>query len=42
MGVIILAIVSNILIMLNMSPFLQGATKGVIIMAAVLLQKQDK
>ena len=42
MGVIILSIVSNFLIMVNLSPFLQGATKGVIIMAAVLLQKQDK
>jgi ribose transport system permease protein len=42
MGVLILGIVSNILIMLNMSPFLSGATKGVIILAAVLLQKQDK
>ena len=42
MGVLILFIVSNILIMMNMSPFLSGATKGVIILTAVLLQKQDK
>ena len=40
MGVIILGIVSNILIMLNMSPFLAGAVKGVIILIAVLLQKR--
>jgi len=42
MGVIILGIVSNILIMMNMSPFLQGAVKGIIILTAVLLQKKDK
>ena len=42
MGVLIITVVTNILIMLNMSPFLQGATKGLIILAAVLLQKQSK
>jgi ribose transport system permease protein len=42
MGVFIIGMVSNILIMLNLSPFLQGAVKGVIILVAVLLQKKDR
>jgi ribose transport system permease protein len=42
MGVIILGIVSNIMIMMNISPFLSGFVKGAIILVAVLLQKQDK
>ena len=42
MGVFILGIVSNIMVMMNISPFLSGAVKGAIILIAVLLQKQDK
>ena len=42
MGVFILGIVSNIMVMMNISPFLSGFVKGVIILIAVLLQKQDK
>jgi ribose transport system permease protein len=42
MGVIIIGMVSNIMIMLDISPFLSGAVKGTIILIAVLLQKQDK
>jgi ribose transport system permease protein len=40
--VFIIGMVSNILIMLNLSPFLQGAVKGIIILTAVLLQKKDR
>ena len=42
MGVFILGIVSNIMVMMNISPFLSGFVKGVIILIAVLLQKQDR
>jgi ribose transport system permease protein len=42
MGVFILGIVSNIMVMVNLSPFLSGAVKGAIILVAVLLQKQEK
>jgi len=42
MGVFILGIVSNIMVMMAISPFLSGAVKGTIILIAVLLQKQDK
>ena len=42
MGVFILGIVSNIMVMMNISPFLSGAVKGAIILVAVLLQKQDR
>jgi ribose transport system permease protein len=42
MGVFIIGMVSNIMIMLDISPFLSGAVKGAIILVAVLLQKQDK
>jgi ribose transport system permease protein len=42
MGVFILGIVSNIMVMMNISPFLSGAVKGMVILIAVLLQKQEK
>jgi ribose transport system permease protein len=42
MGVFILGIVSNIMVMMAISPFLSGAVKGAIILVAVLLQKQDR
>jgi ribose transport system permease protein len=42
MGVFILGIVSNIMVMMNISPFLSGAVKGTIILVAVMLQKQDR
>lgn len=40
-GAIILYIITNILIHLDVSTFLSGAVKGVVILAAVLLQKRD-
>jgi ribose transport system permease protein len=42
MGVFILGIVSNVMVMMNISPYLSGAVKGAIILIAVLLQKQEK
>jgi len=42
MGVFILGIVSNIMVMMDISPFLSGAVKGAIILIAVLLQKRDR
>ena len=42
MGVFILGIVSNIMVMMDISPFLSGAVKGTIILIAVMLQKQEK
>jgi ribose transport system permease protein len=42
MGVFILGVVSNIMVMMNISPFLSGAVKGLVILIAVLLQKQEK
>lgn len=41
-GVFILGIVSNIMVMMNISPYLSGAVKGAVILLAVLLQKQEK
>jgi len=41
-GAIILYIITNILIHLNISTFLSGAVKGLVILAAVLLQKRDR
>jgi ribose transport system permease protein len=38
-GVLILGVVSNMLSILNVSPYLQGTVKGSIIIAAVLLQQ---
>ncbi|MFD0616139.1 ABC transporter permease [Paenibacillus sp. GCM10027629] len=40
-GVLILGVLSNIMNLLNISPYLQGVVKGLIIVAAVLLQKRD-
>ena len=41
-GVLILGVVSNIMVMMNISPYLNGAVKGVVILLAVLLQRQEK
>jgi ribose transport system permease protein len=41
-GFIILGIVNNMMIMLNISPYLSGAVKGAVILFAVLLQRRDK
>jgi len=41
-GVLILGLLNNILNLMQVSPFLQGAVKGVIIIVAVLLQKKQK
>jgi ribose transport system permease protein len=40
-GVLILGVLSNIMNLLNISPYLQGVVKGAIIVAAVLIQKRD-
>jgi ribose transport system permease protein len=41
-GGIILGIVSNMMIMLNISPYLAGAVKGAVILFAVLLQRRER
>ena len=41
-GMIIIALVSNLMIMLGISPFLAGTVKGCIILGAVFLQKRDR
>ncbi|WP_276357278.1 ABC transporter permease [Cohnella caldifontis] len=40
-GVLILGVLSNVMNLLNISPYLQGVVKGVIIVAAVLLQRRE-
>ncbi|UFJ40817.1 ABC transporter permease [Brevibacillus humidisoli] len=40
-GVLILGILNNMMNLLNVSPYLQGLVKGLIIIIAVLLQKKD-
>ena len=41
-GFIILGIVNNIMIMLNISPYLSGAVKGAVILFAVLMQRRER
>ncbi len=41
-GFIILGIVNNMMIMLNISPYLSGAVKGAVILFAVLIQKRGR
>ena len=41
-GVIMITVVSNVMVMMRISPYLSGAVKGLIILAAVLLQRQDR
>ncbi len=41
-GFIILGIVNNMMIMLNISPYLSGAVKGAVILFAVLLQSRER
>lgn len=40
-GIIILGIISNIMNLLNISPYLNGAVKGLIILVAVLMQRRE-
>jgi len=40
-GVLILGILNNMMNLMNVSPYLQGLVKGLIIIVAVLLQKKD-
>lgn len=40
-GVLILGVLSNVMNLLNISPYLQGVVKGLIIIAAVMLQKKE-
>ena len=41
LGAIILFIITNMIIHLNVSAYLSGAVKGIVILVAVLLQKRD-
>ena len=41
-GFIVLGIVNNMMIMLNISPYLSGAVKGAVILFAVLLQRRER
>jgi len=41
-GFIILGIVNNMMIMLNISPYLSGAVKGAVILFAVLMQRRER
>jgi len=41
-GVLILGVIGNMLNLLQVSPYLQGAVKGVVIIAAVLLQRAER
>ena len=41
-GFIILGIVNNMMIMLNISPYLSGAAKGAVILFAVLMQRRER
>jgi len=41
-GVFIVGMVNHVIVMTGISPFLAGAVRGMIILVAVLLQKQDK
>ncbi|AIF53001.1 ABC transporter permease [Pelosinus sp. UFO1] len=41
LGVLILGIINNMLNLMNVSPYLQGMCKGLIILVAVLMQKKD-
>ena len=41
-GFIILGVVNNMMIMLNISPYLSGAVKGAVILFAVLLQRRER
>ncbi|MEK8129196.1 ABC transporter permease [Paenibacillus filicis] len=40
-GILILGVLSNILNLVNISPYIQGVVKGAIILTAVMLQKRD-
>ena len=40
-GMILVTVVSNIMVMMQISPFLSGAVKGGIILVAVLMQRKD-
>jgi ribose transport system permease protein len=41
-GVLILGVIGNMLNLLQVSPYLQGAVKGIVIIAAVLLQRAER
>ena len=41
-GFLILGIISNMMIMMNISPYLNGAVKGVVILVAVLFQRSER
>ncbi|HEY5500451.1 MAG TPA: ABC transporter permease [Candidatus Humimicrobiaceae bacterium] len=41
-GFLILGIISNMMIMMNISPYLNGAVKGLVILLAVLFQRRER
>jgi len=41
-GFLILGIISNMMIMMNISPYLNGAVKGLVILMAVLFQRRER
>ena len=41
-GFILLGVVNNMMIMLNISPYLSGAVKGAVILFAVLIQRRER
>ena len=41
-GFLILGIISNMMIMMNISPYLNGAVKGLVILLAVFLQRRER
>ncbi|TFG62721.1 MAG: ABC transporter permease [Spirochaetales bacterium] len=41
-GFVLLGIVNNMMIMLNISPYLSGAVKGAVILFAVLIQRRER
>jgi ribose transport system permease protein len=41
-GFLILGIISNMMIMMNISPYLNGALKGIVILIAVLFQRRER
>ena len=42
LGVLIIAVMNNLLNLIGVPPFLREAFKGVIVIGAVLLQKKEK
>ena len=41
-GMIVIGVVSNLLVMFQVSPFLTGTVKGVLILLAVMFQRRER